>query len=70
MFYGRGTYDESRMDFKDRTLCRMLKKSLSKKDPSTFEPWMKALFEVDGKAGDWIDEKYLDPLVEYIKMHI
>lgn len=70
MFYGRGTYDESRMDFKDRTLCRMLKKSLSKKDPSAFEPWMKALFEADGKGSDWIDEKYLEPLVEYIKLQM
>lgn len=67
MFYGRGAYDESVMNFKDRTLCRLLKKSLSKKDPATFEPWMKALFEADGKSNDWTDKKYLEPLLEYIK---
>lgn len=67
MFYGRGIYDESIMTLKDRTLCKMLKKSLSKRDPSTFEPWMKALFEADGKSNDWTDKKYLEPLLKYIR---
>lgn len=69
MFYGRGAYNETVMDFKDKTLCRLLKKSLSKKDPATFEPWMEAFFEADGKSCDWTDKAYLEPLLEYIKKY-
>ena len=36
------------MDFKDRTLCKLLQKSVAKQDPSTYEPWMKALMEGHG----------------------
>jgi menaquinone-dependent protoporphyrinogen IX oxidase len=69
MFYGRGAYDETVMDFKDRTLCRMLKKSLSKKDPNTLEPWMKAFFEADGGSYDWTERSYLEPLIGYVKKY-
>lgn len=67
MFYGRGAYDEERMDFKDRALCRLLRKSLKKRDPGTFEPWMEAFFEADGKSCDWTDPVYLRPLLAYIE---
>lgn len=43
MFYGRGAWDEEGMTFTDRTMCRMLQKAVGKKDPSTYEPWMKAV---------------------------
>ena len=32
VFYARGAYDEKRMSLKDRTLCRMLKKTLTGKE--------------------------------------
>lgn len=67
VFYARGAYDEKNMDFKDRTLCRLLKKSLSKKDPATFEPWMKALFEAGQESCNWVDFQYLIPLLDYLK---
>lgn len=70
VFYGRGIYDENIMSFKDRTLCKMLKKSLQKKDPTTFEPWMKAIFEASGKSCDWTDRNYVNPLIEYIEQNI
>ncbi len=64
LYYGRGIWDESRMKFTDRTLCRMLQKSVAKKDPATYEPWMKALMCSIGKTCDWTDKKYLTPLLE------
>lgn len=67
LFYGRGMYDESQMSLKDRTLCKLLRKSLSKKGPSSFEPWMKAFFEAEGKSCDWVDRTYLEPLIAYLK---
>ena len=67
MFYVRGAWDEKKMSFKDRTLCNLLKKSISKIDPSEYEPWMAAIMSVNGESCDWSDKKYLEPLVEYLK---
>ena len=64
LFYGRGAWDESKMSFTDRTLCKLLQKSVAKKDPETYEPWMKALMSAMGKKCDWTDPKYLKPLME------
>lgn len=67
VFYGRGAWDEAAMTFPDRTLCKMLQKSVAKKDPSTYEPWMAALMCAVGEACDWTDPEYLDPLLKYLK---
>ena len=66
LFYARGAWDESRMTFKDRTLCKLLQKMINGKDPNICEPWMKALLAASGKKCDWVDEKYLGPLIENI----
>lgn len=67
VFYGRGAWDEEKMSWKDRTLCNMLKKAIAKKDPDTYEPWMKALMSAADKACDWTDKEYLGPLLDYIR---
>lgn len=65
VWYARGAWDTDAMTAVDRTLCNMLKKSLAKRDPATYEPWMQALMSVqDGKA-DWTDKAYLAPLIAY-----
>lgn len=67
IFYARGGYYENGMSFKDKSLCKMLKKFLSKKDPSTFDPWMKPLVETeDGKIYDWTDKSQLTPILKFI----
>ena len=66
LFYGRGAWDEEAMTFTDRTMCRMLQKSVGKKDPSEYEPWMTALMCAAGQKCDWTDKKYLEPLINYI----
>ena len=66
IFYGRGAWDESKMKFMDKVLCKMLQKSVSKKDPATYEPWMKALMCAVGQSCDWTDEKYLLPILDYL----
>lgn len=65
-FYGRGAWDEENMTFKDRTLCKMLQKAIAKKDPNTYEPWMKALMSAVGEKCDWTNKEYLKPLLEHI----
>lgn len=66
LFYGRGAWDEKSMTSTDRLLCKLLQKSIEKKDPSTYEPWMKALMSASGQKCDWTDREYLKPLLEYI----
>nr|WP_296263813.1 flavodoxin domain-containing protein [uncultured Merdimonas sp.] len=66
VFYGRGAWNESAMTFPDRTMCKMLQKSVAKKDPSTYEPWMKALMCAVGEECDWTDPEYLEPLLKYL----
>ncbi len=66
LFYCRGAWDEDKMSFGDRTLCRMLQKAVAKQDPATYEPWQSALMCAVGQKCDWTDEKYLEPLLEYI----
>lgn len=67
LFYGRGTWDEDKMNFMDRTLCKILQKSVAKKNPDTYEPWMKALMCAAGQSCDWTDKKYLSPLLDYLE---
>ena len=66
-FYCRGAFDEQRMTTGDKLLISMLKKMVAKKDPAAFEPWEAALMESIGKAGDWTDEKNLEPIISYVK---
>ncbi len=65
-FYGRGAWDTDAMTFADRSLCRLLYKSLTKKEPSACEPWERALLEAWGQKRDWTDQMYLEPLLREI----
>ncbi len=66
LFYCRGAWDEEKMTFGDRTLCRMLQKAVAKQSPDTYEPWQTALMCSVGKKCDWTDKKYLEPLLEWL----
>ncbi|MDE7326997.1 MAG: flavodoxin domain-containing protein [Lachnospiraceae bacterium] len=69
LFYGRGAWNEKAMSFKDRTLCRILKKAVAKTPLDAQEPWMRALLCASGQECDWTDEKYLDGLMEFLHIH-
>lgn len=68
IFYFRGKWQESKMKFLDQTLCSMLKKSLLKKDPASYEPWEKALAEASGSDWDWTSKEQLAPLLESLHL--
>ena len=67
LFYCRGTWDEDKMKFMDRTLCKMLQKAVAKQNPENYEPWQKALMCSIGQKCDWTDKTYLEPLLEVIR---
>lgn len=67
LFYCRGAWDEERMSFRDRTLCKMLQKAVAKQNPEEYEPWQKALMCAVGQKCDWTDKKYLEPMLKFIE---
>ena len=67
LFYCRGAWDEEKMKFTDRTLCKMLQKAVAKQNPNEYEPWQKALMCAVGQKCDWTDKSYLEPLLKYIE---
>ncbi len=66
-FYFRGAWDEEKMTVRDRTLCRLLQKSLRKKPENEREPWEAALMEAAGKKKDWSDRYEAMDLIEYVR---
>lgn len=66
-FYCRGSFDIKSMSFIDRTLCKMLIKAVSKKDPSEYGPTETALMEFGEEKCDWTDKEYLTPILDEIK---
>ena len=65
-FYMRGAWDTDSLSFTDRTLCKMLYKAVSKKDPTTYEPWEKAIMEAYEEKCDWTDKAAIIPILDYI----
>lgn len=66
LFYCRGAWNEEKMKFADRTLCKLLQKAVAKQNPEEYEPWQKALMCAVGQKCDWTDKSYLEPLLKYI----
>ncbi len=66
LFYCRGIWNEDDMSWKDRTMCNMLKKMVSKKDPGLYESWEAALMQAIGSKADWTDKEYLKPIFRYL----
>lgn len=67
MFYCRGAWNEEKMRFADRTLCKLLQKAVAKQNSEEYEPWQKALMCAVGQKCDWTEKSYLEPLLEYIQ---
>lgn len=67
LFYGRGVWDENKLNFMDKTLCKMLRKSIEKKAPNIHQPYMETLICATKQNCDWTDKKYLLPLLEYLE---
>lgn len=62
-FYCRGAWNMDAMRFVDRNLCKMLRKSVAKKDPADYEVWEQALMAAGDTPCDWTDRKYIEPIL-------
>ncbi|MBQ3390190.1 MAG: flavodoxin [Firmicutes bacterium] len=65
-FYCRGAFDMDAMTFVDRNLCRMLQKSIAKKNPEEWEVWEKALMEAGNGKCDWTDKSFIDQILDIL----
>ena len=64
-FYCRGTFDMKSMTFADRTLCKMLRNAVGKRNPTEYEIWEQALMSCkEDERGDWVDRSYIEPIVK------
>lgn len=62
VFYCRGAFDESKMGFLDKALCKMIK-NMMKKKPEGEAGWM---LGTDGES-DWTSKESLKELITYMK---
>ena len=67
LFYCRGAWAPDKMSFKDRALCKMLRKMVAKKEPAACEPWMAALLQAGDSQCDWTDKRYLEPILSALQ---
>ncbi len=68
LVYCRGAWNMDKMSFIDKNLCKMLQKVTAQKSPSEYEPWEQALMEAGNTVCDWTDKKYIEPILELIKL--
>jgi len=66
-FYCRGAWNEEIMSWRDKTLCKMLKKAVSKKDPKTYEPWESALVDAIGSSCDWTNKENIKDIIDFVR---
>ena len=66
-YYCRGAWDMDKMSFIDRNLCKMLQKSVEKKDPKDLKVWERALLEAGEQTCDWTEKEYILPILEALK---
>ena len=68
VFYCRGSFGMNDISFTDRTLCKLLQKAISKKDPKDYDVLEKTIISVkDGESCDWTDKSYLAPVLEAVR---
>jgi len=67
LFYCRGACSMDGMTFKDRTLCKILRKSLAKKDPKDYAVWEAAFVEAVDTGKDWTDKEFINPILQELK---
>lgn len=67
VFYARGAWDESSMTLRDRALCGLLRRAVAKRTGEGCEPWMRALLDSAGQRCDWVDPRYISPLLGFLR---
>ena len=66
-FYGRGIWDLQVMSLVDRTMCKLLQKSVAKKPEGECQSWELALRQAGENRADWTHPDYLQPVLEWLE---
>lgn len=67
LYYCRGAFDLANMHFADKMLCKMLIKSIEKKDPKERDERDEGFLELARTSCDWTDKSYIGPILEECK---
>ena len=67
LYYCRGAFDLANMHFADKMLCKMLIKSIEKKDPKERDERDEGFLELARTSCDWTDRSYIGPILEECK---
>lgn len=65
MYYGRGEINMDTLSFFDKRLIGLLRRMVKRKPESEWTLTEKAIAESEGNVS-WVDERYLDPVVDFI----
>lgn len=66
-FYARGAWNLGQMSAPDRILCKLLLKSVAKKEPSKLEPLERVILALSPEPVDWTDPGYLEPVLHWLE---
>lgn len=66
-FYCRGAWMPSKMEFRDRKLCTMLRMTIEKKAPEEREAWEEELAKIWDVDCDWTDKKEIEPILTELR---
>lgn len=66
-FYCRGKMDLAKLKFVHRMMMKMMSKSLVKKAEKERTPAEQSIVEASEKPCDWMDRKYLNPMIEWVE---
>ncbi len=67
LFYFRGAWNGSRLTLRDKMLCSLMEKIISRKADGDCDAWERTLIRPGSGDADWTDRMYLAPMLAYLR---
>ncbi len=67
MYYARGQWDVKSLNFVERQMCKMMKKSLDKKEESEMSEYDREFLELYYEKNNWVSKEQVETLIQDIK---
>lgn len=67
LFYLRGAWNGSCLTLRDKMLCKLMEKIISKKADADCDSWERTLLQPDAPDADWTDRMYLSPMLAFLR---
>lgn len=66
LFYFRGAWNGSRLTLRDKMLCQLMQRIISKKPEADCDAWERTLMQPGAPDEDWTDRLYLAPMLAFL----